>query len=78
LKSRDSVAYIHILYAIYNLQNNVGGGLYRLHLLRDGGGATDARGEGRRSTAERQERRVALMEKVWRRWRRVHARLCTA
>jgi hypothetical protein len=26
LKSRDSVAYIHILYAIYILQNNAGGG----------------------------------------------------
>jgi hypothetical protein len=26
LKSRDSVAYIHILYAIYILQNSVGGG----------------------------------------------------
>jgi hypothetical protein len=79
LKSRDSV-YIHILYGIYILQNNVvwGGGLYRLQLLRDGGGTADARAEGRRSIAGRQERRAAALEKVRRRWRRVHVRLCTA
>jgi hypothetical protein len=51
LKSRDSVAYIHILYAIYILQNSAGGGLYRLQPPRDGGGAADARVEGRQSTA---------------------------
>jgi hypothetical protein len=56
------------------------GGLYRLQLPRDGGGAADARAEGRRSTAGQQERRAAAMEKVRRRWRRVHARarLCAA
>jgi hypothetical protein len=46
------------------------GGLYRLQSPRDGGGAADARAEGRRSTARRQESRAAAMEKVWRRWRR--------
>ena len=56
------------------------GGLYILEPLRDGGGAADARAEGRRSIAGRQERRAAAMEKVRRRWRRVHARarLCAA
>jgi hypothetical protein len=68
LKSIDSVAYIHILYAIYILQNSVGGGggLYRLQLPRDGGGAADARATGR------QERRAAALEKARRRWRRAH------
>jgi hypothetical protein len=75
LKSRDSVAYIHILYAIYILE---GGGLYRLQPPRDGGSAADARAEGHGSTIGRQERRA--LEKVGRRWRRVHARarLCAA
>jgi hypothetical protein len=47
---------------------------------RDGGGTTDARAEGRWSTAGQQERRAATLEKVRRRWRRVHvrARLCVA
>jgi hypothetical protein len=49
-------------------------GLYKLQPSRDGTGATDARAEGRWSTAGWQERRAAVMEKVWRRWRRVHAR----
>ena len=40
------------------------GGLYRLQPPRDGGGAADARVEGHRSTAGRQKRRAAEMEKV--------------
>jgi hypothetical protein len=57
LGSRDSVAYIYLLYVIYILQNSAGGGgggLYRLQPPRDGGGAADARVEGRRSTTGRQ------------------------
>jgi hypothetical protein len=69
LKSRDSVAYIHILYAIYILQNNAGGGgLYRLQLPRD----AQLTLEQRAAEAQQGDKRGGR-----RRWRRVHALLCT-
>jgi hypothetical protein len=70
--------YIYYMLFIFCKTALEGGGLYRLQPPRDGGSAADARAEGHGSTIGRQERRA--LEKVGRRWRRVHARarLCAA